>query len=103
MGILTDRDLVVEVLAQDVPPGEISAADVMSLELATVGEGEGVWESLERMRDLGVRRMPVVDRNGALVGLVTLDDLLELLTESMDNMAQLIKSELRKETRLRKG
>lgn len=102
VGILTDRDLVVEVLAQEVPPDEVSAADVMSLDLATVEEDQGVWETLERMRDLGVRRMPVVDHNGALVGLVTLDDLLELLTESMDNVAQLIKSELRKETRLRK-
>ena len=103
VGILTDRDLVVEVLAQEVPPDELSAADVMSLDLATVGEEEGVWETLERMRDLGVRRMPVVDANGGLVGLVTLDDLLELLTESMDNVAQLIKSELRKETRVRQG
>jgi len=102
-GILTDRDLVVEVMAQEVPPNEITAADVMSLEMHTVREEEGVWETLEKMRDLGVRRMPVVDQDGSLVGLVAMDDLLELFSEAMDHMAQLIKSEVRRETRLRKA
>lgn len=103
VGILTDRDLVVEVMAQEVPPNEVTAADVMSLEIVTVREEEGVWETLESMRDQGVRRMPVVDQDGSLVGLVTMDDLLELFTEAMDNMTQLIKGEVRRESRLRKA
>jgi predicted transcriptional regulator len=103
VGILTDRDLVVEVMAQEVPPDEIIAADVMSLDIATVREDEGVWKTLEKMRDLGVRRMPVVDQDGSLVGLVTMDDLLELFTEAMDNMTRLIKSEVKRESRLRKA
>lgn len=103
VGIITDRDLVVEVMAQEVPPAEVNAADVMSHEIATVPDETGVWETLERMRHLGVRRMPVVDRDGALVGLMTLDDLLDLFTEAMDNITRLIKGEIGKETRLRKG
>jgi len=103
VGILTDRDLVVEVMAQEVPPNEVTAADVMSLEIVTVREEEGVWETLESMRDQGVRRMPVVDQDGSLVGLVTMDDLLELFTEALDNMTQLIKGEVRRESRLRKA
>lgn len=103
VGILTDRDLVVEVMAQEVPPNEVIAADVMSLEIATVREEEGVWETLERMRDLGVRRMPVVDKDGSLVGLITLDDLVELFTEAMDNMTRLIRSEVSKEAQHRTG
>lgn len=103
VGMLTDRDLVVEVMAGEVPPKEITAADVMSLEIQTVREEEGVWETLERMRDLGVRRMPVVDGEGSLVGLITMDDLLELFAEAMDNMTQLIKGEVRRESRLRKA
>jgi len=103
VGILTDRDLVVEVMAQEVPPGEITAADVMSLEVQTVHEEEGIWETLERMRDLGVRRMPVIDQDGSLVGLVAMDDLLELFTEAMDNMTRLIKGEVNRESRLRKA
>ncbi|HSH41721.1 MAG TPA: CBS domain-containing protein [Arenicellales bacterium] len=102
-GILTDRDLVVEVMAQEVPPNEVTAADVMSLEITTVREDEGVWETLEKMRDAGVRRMPVVDQDGSLVGLVTLDDLLDLFTEALDNMTRLIKGELRRESRQRKA
>lgn len=103
VGILTDRDLVVEVMAQEVPPGEVTAADVMSLDIATVREEEGVWETLERMRDLGVRRMPVVDQDESLVGLITMDDLVGLLTLAMNNMNQLIKGEVRRESRLRRG
>lgn len=103
VGILTDRDLVVEVMAQEVPPGEVTAADVMSLDIATVREEEGVWETLERMRDLGVRRMPVVDQDESLVGLITMDDLVGLFTLAMNNMNQLIKSEVRREFRLRRG
>lgn len=101
VGVLTDRDLVVEVMAEEVPPNEVTAADVMSLDIQTVREEEGVWETLEKMRDQGIRRMPVVDQDGSLVGLITLDDLLELFTEAMDNMSQLIKGEIRRESRLR--
>lgn len=103
IGILTDRDLVVEVLAQEVPANEVVAADVMSGDIAAVREEEEVWETLERMRDLGVRRMPVVDQDGALVGLVTLDDLLELFTEAMGNVNQLIRGELKRESRQRRA
>lgn len=101
LGIVTDRDLVVEVMAQEVPVEEVRVEDVMSLDVATVREEEGVWETLERMRDLGVRRMPVVDQDGALVGLATSDDLLELFAEAMNNVVQMVRSELKRETRRR--
>jgi signal-transduction protein with cAMP-binding, CBS, and nucleotidyltransferase domain len=103
VGILTDRDLVVEVMAQEVPPKEVTAADVMTLDIATVREDQGVWETLESMRDHGVRRMPVVDHDGSLMGLITMDDLLELFTEAMDNMTHLIKTEVNREAHLRKS
>ena len=101
VGVVTDRDLVVEVLAQDVPTDEIRIADVMSFDIETVRDEEGIWETLEKMRHLGVRRMPVVDGDGALVGLVTFDDFLELFAEAMSNMSALVKAELARETRLR--
>lgn len=101
VGIVTDRDLVLEVLAGEVEPGSLTLGDVMGAALATVPEDEGIWETLEKMRELGVRRMPVVDAAGALAGLVTLDDLLELLTEAMEHMTRVIRSEIKTETRLR--
>jgi len=83
VGIVTDRDLVVE---------------IMALELATVKENAGVSETIEYMRAKGVRRLPVVDNSGGLVGILTLDDLLELLTEELLALAKLVRHEQKKET-----
>jgi CBS domain-containing protein len=98
---VTDRDLVIEVLAQMAPIDAIRAGDVMSYEITTVNENEGLWETLERMRKLGIRRMPVVDAGGLLVGIITLDDLMELMAEAMGHMASLIRREIGTETRRR--
>lgn len=101
IGIVTDRDLVIEVLAQMVPIDAIRVGDVMSYEIATVGENDELWETLERMRKLGVRRMPVVDAGGMLVGIITLDDLMELMAEAMGHIASLIRREIGTEARRR--
>jgi len=101
IGIVTDRDLVIEVLAQMVPIDAIRVGDVMSYEIATVSENDELWETLERMRKLGVRRMPVVDAGGMLVGIITLDDLMELMAEAMGHIASLIRREIGTEARRR--
>ena len=79
VGIVTDRDIVVEVVAAGVNADALKVGDIMGPEVATVRESEGLFEALRYMRDKGVRRMPVVDREGGLVGILTLDDLLSLL------------------------
>lgn len=76
MGVLTDRDLVLAVIAAEADPGALFAADVMSEPLVTAHEGDDLWQLARRMRLNGVRRMPVIDAQGNLVGLVALDDLL---------------------------
>jgi CBS domain-containing protein len=101
VGIVTDRDLVIEVLAQMAPIDAIRVSDVMSYEIATVNENDELWETLERMRKLGVRRMPVVDAGGVLVGIITLDDLMELMAEAMGHIASLIRREIGTEARRR--
>lgn len=98
IGILTDRDLVVEILAQDIAPSGISVGEIMVSELASVKEGIGVFDAIEYMRSKGVRRMPVVADNGGLVGIITLDDLLELLAEELLDLAKLVKYEQKKES-----
>jgi CBS domain-containing protein len=103
VGVVTDRDLVVEVLAQGIPLDDVRVGDIMSLEIETIEETEGVWETLEKMRHRGIRRMPVVDSQGALAGLVTLDDFVELFTEAIGNMAGVVRNELSRETRLRRN
>ena len=88
VGIVTDRDIVVEVVAAGVSPDALKVGDIMSPEVATVRESEGLFEALRHMRDKGVRRMPVVDREGGLVGILTLDDLLNLLAEDNDRTGE---------------
>ena len=101
VGVVTDRDIVVEVVAAGVNPEALTVGDIMSPEVATVREGEGLFEALRYMRDKGVRRMPVVDREGALVGILTLDDLLELLAEEMAELAKLVSHERKREAIVR--
>lgn len=101
VGIVTDRDIVVEVVAAGVNPDALKAGDIMGPEVATVRESEGLFEALRYMRDKGVRRMPVVDHEGVLVGILTLDDLLSLLAEEMTELAKLVSHERQREATIR--
>ena len=101
VGIVTDRDIVVEVVAAGVNPDMLKVGDIMGPEVATVNEGEGLFEALRYMRDKGVRRMPVTDREGGLVGILTLDDLLTLLAEEMTELAKLVSHERQREATAR--
>lgn len=101
VGIVTDRDIVVEVVADGVNPEALTIGDIMGPELATVRENEGLFETLRYMRDKGVRRMPVVDQAGGLVGILTLDDLLGLLAEEMTGLARLVSHERQREADVR--
>jgi CBS domain-containing protein len=101
ISIVTDRDLVVEVLAAEVDPNTLNVGDIMPGELATVKEDTGIFEAIQHMRVRGVRRLPVVDDGGNLVGIVTFDDLLELLVEELGLLVKLISHEQRKEATTR--
>jgi CBS domain-containing protein len=98
VGIVTDRDLVVEIMAPELDQRVITVGDIMIPELVTVEENAGVSETIEYMRAKGVRRVPVVDNSGGLVGILTLDDLLELLAEELLALAKLVKHEQKNET-----
>jgi CBS domain-containing protein len=102
VGVVTDRDIVVEVVAAGVNPEALTVADIMGPDVATVHESEGVFEALRYMRNKGVRRMPVTDREGGLIGILTLDDLLSLLAEEMTELAKLVSHERKREAAARK-
>ena len=102
VGIVTDRDLVVEIMAPDLDQMVITVGDIMAPDLVTVKENTGVFEAIQYMRAKGVRRLPVVDDSGGLVGILTLDDLLELLAEELLALAKLVKHEQKKETMSRR-
>ena len=97
VGIVTDRDLVVEIMAPAIDQMLITVGDIMAPELARINEDAGVFEAIQYMRAKGVRRLPVVDGSGGLVGILTLDDLLELLAEELLDIARLVKYGQKKE------
>ena len=101
VGVVTDRDLVVEIMAENVPVDRVSIGDVMSDEVALAREDEGVWDVIQRMRSEGVRRMPVVDAGGRLAGIVTMDDMVELLAEEFADLARLMHRERLREQKAR--
>lgn len=102
VGILTDRDIVVAVVAKGLDPHTLTAGEVMSGELFTVREGDGVADALGLMRDRGVRRLPVLSRSGALAGILTVDDLLELAAEELSGVVGAIGRERAREARGRR-
>lgn len=89
VGIVTDRDLVIEVMAKEVDPAQLTVADLMSRDLLTAREEDGIFETIQRMRIHGVRRLPVVDKSGALMGIMSIDDLFSLLAEEMTELTRL--------------
>ena len=93
VGIVTDRDLVIEIMAAGLDANAITVGDIMLSELVSVKEGTGVYEAIQYMRANGVRRLPVVDGKGGLIGIITLDDLLELLSEELLALSRLVRKE----------
>lgn len=93
IGILTDRDIVVELIAEEIDFEAVAIKDVMSFKLIIAREDEGVEEAIERMRDHGVRRLPVVDAGGALAGVLAVDDLIDLAAEQLANLVSLMNKE----------
>ncbi|MGH8762405.1 MAG: CBS domain-containing protein [Nitrosospira sp.] len=101
VGIVTDRDLVVEIMATGLDPTVITVGDIMVPELVTVKESAGVFETVQYMRSKAVRRLPIVDENGMLAGILALDDLLELLSEEFLAIVKLVRVQRQKETKQR--
>jgi CBS domain-containing protein len=93
VGILTDRDIVIELLARDVNLDTLSVGDAMSYDLLTLNENDEADEAIKQMRAQGVRRAPVVDSEGALVGILAMDDVIELLSEQLSDLVALLKRE----------
>jgi CBS domain-containing protein len=90
VGILTDRDIVIEVLAKEISLDEVTVGDVMSFALLKVSEDEELFDIAQRMRARGVRRVPVVTVDtGELVGIIAMDDILGLLSQELSLLATL--------------
>jgi CBS domain-containing protein len=102
LGILTDRDIVLSVVASD--PEHLpflSVSEAMSDDLVTARDDTSLADALRLMQERGVRRLPVVDQAGALVGIVTVDDVIRVLAEEMGELVTLMNREEQVERRYR--
>lgn len=102
LGIVTDRDLVIEVVATELDCKVMTVSDIMVRPLSVIAENAGIFETIKLMTSKGIRRLPVVNNQGVLTGIVTLDDLLILLSSEIGAMAKLLTREIKKEASSRR-
>ncbi|HUO66569.1 MAG TPA: CBS domain-containing protein [Gammaproteobacteria bacterium] len=102
VGILTDRDIVVAVVAKRASPSSITVGDAMSVGLITVNKDNGIEHALREMRGAGVRRAPVVDEGGLLVGVLSIDDVIDHLAVQLGHIADIIRMGQQSEVDLRR-
>ncbi|GAB3035032.1 CBS domain-containing protein [Natronobiforma cellulositropha] len=93
VGIVTDRDLATRVIGDGKDPSETTAGDVMSEDLATIDQTDGFYQATELMSEHGIRRLPVCDENNDLVGIITSDDLNELLADEQMQLSDVIQTQ----------
>jgi CBS domain-containing protein len=101
VGIVTDRDIVIQVIAQSLDIAEFTVGDIMGPQLISVQEKEGVFEIIRLMRSKAVRRIPVVNQEGGLVGIVSADDILDLLAEEVAELAKVAPREQEREAKIK--
>ncbi|WOB10632.1 CBS domain-containing protein [Piscinibacter gummiphilus] len=101
VGVVTDRDLVVEIMAKGVDPLTFLAGDLLMGSLHLVNECDSIYDAVWQMRGHGVRRLPVVDDGGALVGVLTSDDVTRVLGEALSDIARTVPNQIRQERQLR--
>lgn len=101
VGIVTDRDLVIEVMAAGIAPESLLIKDIITEPFSSVFENDNLLDALELMHSKKIRRLPVINNDKALVGIITLDDLIEILAENMAKVVDVIKLQQQKEAKQR--
>ena len=96
-GIITDRDIVIEVVAQKIDPDSLTVKDIMSTDPVRVAETVSLLDTLELMKQRGVRRVLVIADSGGLQGLLSADDAIELIAEQINDLTQLVDREITRE------
>lgn len=101
VGIVTDRDIVVAIVALDLDPNIFLLDDLLNRPLVVANGEQSIREALGMMNAKGIRRLPVVDRAGKLIGIVTLDDLVAEIARDLTSVAAVVEREITKELQLR--
>jgi CBS domain-containing protein len=93
-GIITDRDIVIRCVAEELQPSRTRVAQVMSRDVQTVHEDTAVEVALETMADREVRRLVVVNDAGRVAGIVSLDDFLEGVVAASEDIGRLLRRQV---------
>jgi CBS domain-containing protein len=101
IGVLTDRDIVVGIIARQRDPRSLVVGDVMTENPVVVDQFDSIATAVQEMRRIGVRRMPVVGSVGELIGVLSLDDVLDALAGQLQNLAGAVRKEQQFESVLR--
>ena len=101
IGILTDRDIVLAVVAKDADAKTLRIGDVMTATVTSVRETDTLYDVLSIMRSRGVRRVPVTGPHGVLAGILTMDDVLNALAGQLQALGMVVGRERRQEFSVR--
>lgn len=93
IGIVTDRDIALCVADEPERFEALTVADVMSSAVVTSPEGQSLYDAVKRMQSHGIRRLPIVNADGALEGILSFDDIIDLLSEELADLARLVARE----------
>jgi CBS domain-containing protein len=93
VGVLTDRDIVVGVVAREVDPKAVRVGDIMTVDPITARESDSVEAALQKMREFGVRRLPIVNDRRELVGILAMDDVLKVIAGNAQQVVNMIRNE----------
>jgi CBS domain-containing protein len=102
IGIVTDRDIVVEVLGKELDPAKACVRDIMRTPVVVGRTSENISQAIERMKMHGVRRIPVIDEYGKLAGILSLDDLVRRLASEAAALAEVLERGKDREHRTRR-
>lgn len=103
VGVLTDRDIVLQIIARDVSPASVTVADVMTAKPMIATQSDDLNDLMQAMRLAGIRRVPVVDSRGALTGVIAIDDALDIVAGLLCDICGSIRNEQRQEWNARRG
>lgn len=92
VGIVTDRDVVVETISDGIVPPGLTASDIMTKDVVTADADTEVFDLCSKMCEAEVRRMPLVS-DGRLVGIITMDDIIQQLADKIQELAEVVEAE----------
>ena len=93
IGIITDRDIVIKAMLNERDPHTITVSEIMSTPALTVAESTSIIDALMKMRYNSIRRVPVVNPKGQLVGILSLDDILDSISKELNEITQIFRKE----------